>query len=199
MRVHIAQDVLWLDVSVANTLSMDIGDRSHELIRVELHDQIRNFLLHFVELLHHSIGSVRDIVHHHIEVNFIRLISICVEALSHFNAVGVMQHLQNGKLSVLVSFVLENFLDGYCFTSFGNSCLENYSKGPITNDFLGVVGHALYKVKFIDSNLLVASCLRGFVGRRRPMNKTSQRILIEFLEYLVKFESILTIFSKFFF
>ena len=61
MRVHVTQDVLWLNVSVANSLSVNVGDGPHQLIRVKLDNKVWHLLLHFMELLHYSIGSVWDV------------------------------------------------------------------------------------------------------------------------------------------
>ena len=128
MRVHVTQDVLWLDVSVANSLSVDVGNGPHKLVGVQFNNKVWHLLLHFMELLHYSVSSIGDVVHHHVQVNLIRLVSVGVKALSHLHAVGVMQHLQDGQLSILVSFVLEHFLDCYGLTSFGNSSFEHHSE-----------------------------------------------------------------------
>ena len=64
----------------------------------------------------------------------------------------MVEHFQYGQLSVLVPLVLEDFLDGDCFSCLRNGCLEHYSEGTIANDFLSVVCEALlnngnYEVK----------------------------------------------------
>ena len=148
MRVHIAQDVLWLDISVANSLSVDIGDGSHQLVRVQLDDEVWHLLLHFMELLHYSICRVWNIVHHYVQVHLIGLVSVRVEALPHFNAVRMMEHLQNGQLSILVSFVLKHFLNSYGLTSFGDSGLKDHTERSISNNFFSVIGHALKGLSF---------------------------------------------------
>ena len=96
-----------------------------------------------MELFHHSIGSIRNIVHYHVEIHLIWLVSIGVKALSHLHAVGVMKHLQDGQLSVFVSFVLEDFFDSNSLTSFGNCSLKHDPERSIANDFFSVIGHAL--------------------------------------------------------
>lgn len=142
----IAQDVLWLNISVTNSLGMNICNGSEQLVRVHLDNKIRNHLFNFEVLFHDSISSIRNVVHDDIEVHLILVFSISVKTLSHLYAVRVLQHLQNLKFSVFVSFVLENLLDCHCFSSFGNCSLEDDSKGSITNDFLSVVGVWLYKL-----------------------------------------------------
>ena len=128
---------------MANAFSMNISNAPHQLVRIELDNQIWHLLLHLMKLFHYSISSVWNIVHDHVEVNLIRLVSVGIEALSHLNTVGVMEHLQDCQFSIFVSFVLEYFFDGYCFTGLGDGGLENHSKRAISNDFFGVVGKAL--------------------------------------------------------
>ena len=128
MGTGVAQNVLWLDVSMADALCMDVGNRPHELIRVEFDYQIWNHLLHLEVLLHYSIGGIRNVVHHHIEVNLIGLFSISIEALPHFDTVGMMKHLQDRQLSVLIPLILKHLLDCHGFCCLGNGCLENHTK-----------------------------------------------------------------------
>ena len=128
MGACVAQNVLWLDVSMTNSLSVNIGNRPHKLIRVQLYYQIWNHLLHLEVLLHHSICCIRNVVHNDVEVNLIRLFTISIETLPHFNAIWVMEHFQNGQLSILIPFVLEYFLYCYSLTSFSNSCLKHNTK-----------------------------------------------------------------------
>ena len=143
MTTHITQNVLWLNVSMANSLSVNIGNAPHQLVRIELDNQIWDLLFHLVKLFHDSISSVWDIVHDHVEIHFIGLVSVGIEALSHLNTVGVVKHLQDGQLSVLVSFVLEHFLDSNCFSGLGDGGLENHSKRAISYDFFSVICKAL--------------------------------------------------------
>jgi len=56
-----------------------------------------------------------------------------------------MKHFQDLKLSVFVSFVLEDLLDGDCLAGLSNSCLEDYSERAIANNLFSVVGEALLK------------------------------------------------------
>lgn len=128
---------------MTDAFSVDVGDTSHELVCIKFDDQVRNLLLHLVELLHHSVGGIRNKVHNHIQVNLIWLISISVETLPHLHAVWVVEHLEDGQLSVLVPFVLEHFLDGDCFSGLGDGGLEYHTKRAIANDLFSVVSKAL--------------------------------------------------------
>ena len=143
VRLGIAKDVLGLDISMANTFGVNVGNGPHELIGIELNNERWDHLLHFEVLLHYSVGRVRDVVHDHIQVNFVWLVSIRVEALTHLHTVGMVQHLQNRQLSIFISLVLENFFNCNCLAGFRNRGLEHHSERPITNNFFGVIGHAL--------------------------------------------------------
>jgi hypothetical protein len=96
---------------VTNALGVNICNGSHQLVRIKLHNQVWDLLLHFEILFHHSIGSVGNKVHDNVKVDFFGLISISVEALSHFDTIWVMEHLQNSEFTIFVSLVLEYLLD----------------------------------------------------------------------------------------
>jgi hypothetical protein len=149
MRVGIAQNVLWLNISMADSLSVDIGNRSQKLIRVHLHNKVWHHLFNLKVLLHYSVGSIRNIVHDNIKINLVLVLTIRVETLSHLDTVWMLQHFQDLKLSVLISFVLENFLDGDGLTSLGNGSLEDDSEGTISDNFLSVVSVGLLGLFFL--------------------------------------------------
>ena len=128
---------------MADTFSVNISDGPHQLIRVQLDDEVGYHLFHFEILFHDPIGSIRDIVHYHIEVHFVRFVSIGVKTLPHLHTVGVVKHLEDRQLTVLVSFILEDLLDSYRFASFSNGGLEHHTERSISNYFFGVIGQAL--------------------------------------------------------
>lgn len=128
MSASIAQNVLWFNISVADALSVNVSNRPHKLIRVQLDYKIGDHLFHFEVLFHYSVCGIRNVVHHDVEVNLIWLVSICVEALSHFDAIRMMKHLKNRKLPILISLILEYFLDGNSLCSFCNGCLKYHTK-----------------------------------------------------------------------
>jgi len=66
----------------------------------------------------------------------------------------MVEHLQNLQFSVLVPLVLEHFLDGYCLASLRDHCLEDNSKGAISNDLFSVVGEALSLLLLLASVLI---------------------------------------------
>ena len=126
--MHITENVLWLDISVTNALGVNICNGSHQLVGIQLDNQVWDLLLHFEILFHYSIGSVGNEVHDYIKIDFLGLISIGVEALSHFDAVWVMEHLQNSKFTIFVSLVLEYLLDGNSLACFSNGSLKDDTK-----------------------------------------------------------------------
>ena len=113
---------------MADALGVNVSDRAQKLVGVELDEQVWHHLLHFEILLHDAVRCVRDVVHHDIEIDFLRLVTVSVERLAHFDTVRVVQHFEDLQLSVLVSLVLEHFLDCHCLACFRNSRFENHSK-----------------------------------------------------------------------
>lgn len=79
MRAGIYENILGLDVSMADALGMDVGDRAQQLVRVDLHKQVRDHLLHLQILFHHTVRRVGDVVHHHIQVYLVFLVTASVE------------------------------------------------------------------------------------------------------------------------
>ncbi len=152
MSICITQYILRFNISMTNSFSMNVCNWSHQLIRVQFNNQIRNHLFHFQILFHHSICGIRNVVHYNIQINFIWFISISIEALSHFNTVRMVQHFQNREFSIFVSFILKYFFDSYCFSRFSNCCFENYSKRSISYYFFCIICHTLLKHKDFHLN-----------------------------------------------
>lgn len=143
MRIRINEDILRLDVSVTNTLGVNIRNRAKQLVAVKFNEQVRHHLLHFEIVLHHAVRCVLNVVHHNVEINFIRLLTVGIERLAHFDTIRVMQHFQDLQFAVLVSLVLEHLLDRHSFSSFRNRCLEYHAERSVTDDFLGIVSERL--------------------------------------------------------
>ena len=113
---------------MADALGVYVGDRAEQLVSVELDQEVRHHLLHLEVLLHHTVGCVWDVVHNNVQIDFVRLVSISVERLPHFDTVRVVEHFQYLKLSVFVPFVLEYFLDGHCLSRLRYRCFEDNSE-----------------------------------------------------------------------
>ena len=100
-------------------------------------------MFHFEILLHNAVGGIRDIVHNDVQVNLVWFVAVCIKRLPHFDAVWMVKHLQDLQFSVLVAFVLEDFLDGDCFTGFSDNGFEHDTERTISNNFLSVVSKTL--------------------------------------------------------
>jgi hypothetical protein len=57
----------------------------------------------------------------------------------------MVQHFQNLQLSVFISLILKDLLNGDSFSSLRNGGLEDNSKGSIANDLFCIIGEALLK------------------------------------------------------
>ncbi len=128
---------------MADALGMDVSNRSEQLVRVKLDEQVGHHLLHLQVLLHDAVGRVRNEIHHNVQVDLVLLVTIRVEGLAHLHTVGVVQHLQNLQLSVLVALILEHLLDGDCLACLRDRGLKDDAERAISNDFLSVVSEAL--------------------------------------------------------
>jgi len=139
VTLSVAQNVLGLDVSVADSLCVYVGNRAQQLVAVQLYYQIWNHLLHFEVVLHHAVGSVLNVVHHHIQVHLVGLFSIGVKGLAHLHAIRVVQHFQYLQLTIFVPFILKHLLYRYSLTSLSDCGFEHNTKRAITNNFFGII------------------------------------------------------------
>jgi hypothetical protein len=73
MDSRIDQEILRLDVSVANSEGVDVSESAVALVGVKFDEQDLYWLLHFIIVLEHSVDCLRDIVHYHIEIDLIFL------------------------------------------------------------------------------------------------------------------------------
>ena len=85
-------------------------------------------MLHFEILLHHAVRCVWYVVHDDVEVDFFGFVAVSVEGLAHFDAIRVVEHLEDLQLSVLVPLVLEYLLDSYSLSCLSNRRFEDHTK-----------------------------------------------------------------------
>lgn len=90
MSLGVAENILRLDVSVTDSFGVDVGDGSQQLVAVEFDNQVGHHLLHLQVVLHDAVGRILDIVHNYVEVYFIRLITVSVKGLAHFDTVRMV-------------------------------------------------------------------------------------------------------------
>ena len=143
VRTSVDEDILRFDITMANSFSVNVCNRTQQLVRVNFNEQVGNHLLHFQILLHYAVSRIRDVIHNHVQIHLIFLVPARVEGLAHLDAVWVMQLTENLKLAILISLVLEHFFNGDRFPSFSDGGLEHDSKRTIANDFFSVIGEAL--------------------------------------------------------
>ncbi len=98
------------------------GCRVH-LIGVEFHIHQRHSLVHATVVLGNSVHCFRDVFKNQIQV---KLILVCggKEAVLECHYVGMVQQSHDLKLSVLISFVLQDFLNRHGFSSLNALCLS---------------------------------------------------------------------------
>ena len=145
MGACVNENILGLDVSMADTFGVNVRNATEHLVWVKLNEQIWYHLFHLEVLFHYPITGVRYVVHYYIQIDLLGFVTVGVERLPHFDAVRVVKHFQNLQFSILVSLVLEHLLDGHSLTSLCDCRLEYYSEGPIPDNFLSVVGETLLK------------------------------------------------------
>lgn len=71
--VGVEQEVLGLNVTVANALRVDVGQRSEELVSIQLDFQDGHGGLHLVEESRRSVNSFRDKFLDKVEIDFVFL------------------------------------------------------------------------------------------------------------------------------
>lgn len=128
---------------MAYTNGVDVRDGSYQLIGVEFNQQRWHHLFHLHVLLHHSVESVRDKVHHHVEVDLLGLFAVSIEELTHFDTVRVMKSLQNLELTVLIALVLKHLFNSNSLAGFSDGRLEHDAEGAVSHNFLRVVSETL--------------------------------------------------------
>ena len=72
-RVGVEEEVLGLDVSVADALRMDVGEGAEQLVDIQLHLEGRHRGLHLVEKARRSIDCLGNEFLHEVEVDFVFL------------------------------------------------------------------------------------------------------------------------------
>lgn len=73
MRCRIDQQVLRLDVPVADTHGVDVCQCPEGLVGIKLDEEVGHWLLHLVVMLEHSVDCLRNVVHHDVQVDLIFL------------------------------------------------------------------------------------------------------------------------------
>mmetsp|Transcript_48194 Transcript_48194/g.124977 ORF Transcript_48194/g.124977 Transcript_48194/m.124977 type:complete len:276 (+) Transcript_48194:194-1021(+) len=75
VRVAVHEEVLRLDVAVADPHSVDVRTGAAHLVGVQLHEDVRHRLLHLVVMLHDTVNRVAAVLHHHVQISLARLVT----------------------------------------------------------------------------------------------------------------------------
>ena len=61
---------------------VDVGERAESLVSIQFDEEHGHRLLHLVVVLEHAVDGLRDVVHHHIQIDFVLLKSCTSEQRS---------------------------------------------------------------------------------------------------------------------
>ena len=118
---------------MTNALGVNIRKGAEHLVGIEFDEENGDRLLHAVVVLHDAVNCLRNEVHDDVEVEFlfltnkfrVHLIALGEEGVSHFDDGRVVELLHYLELSVLVSLILEHFLNCHDFSCLCVRCLQN--------------------------------------------------------------------------
>ena len=81
MTVRVHEQILRLDVPVADTKRVNVAEGTERLIRVQFYEDHGYGLFHFVIVLQDTEDSFRHIFHYNVEVDLVILVSLRVERM----------------------------------------------------------------------------------------------------------------------
>lgn len=73
MSAGVDQEVLRLNISVTDSDAVDVSQRAEDLVRVELDEDIRNFMLALAVVFNDLIEISRNVIHNNIQIHFVIL------------------------------------------------------------------------------------------------------------------------------
>ena len=91
-------------------------------------------------MLQNPVNCFWDVVHNNVQIDFVWLVSLCVEGVLESDDVRMVQFLHDLQFSVLVPLILVYFLDGDNFSRFCNTGLINDTEGAISDNSVRIVG-----------------------------------------------------------
>lgn len=117
---------------------MDKVEGTTQLINEELDVNCGHVLLVLGEVSTKSVHRVRNELEDQIEIELV-FVAVGIEAVFHLDDVSVAEHSHYLQLSVLESFVLQNFLDGDNLSCLHHFCEEHDAKRAIADDTFSTV------------------------------------------------------------
>ena len=122
---------------------MNISQGFKSLVSIELHQNYRHILLHFVVVFEDAEDRLWNIVHYHVEVNLIRLITLSIKCMFQRYHIWMDKLFHDLELTIFIALVLIHLFNSNLLIIFINCCLKNYTEAAIANNSIGVVGEAL--------------------------------------------------------
>ena len=68
-------------------------------------------------MLKDSTHSFGDVVHYNVQINFVLLVTLCVERMSERDHVRMVEFFHNLELSIFIALILVHFLDRHHLSS----------------------------------------------------------------------------------
>mmetsp|Transcript_7402 Transcript_7402/g.16726 ORF Transcript_7402/g.16726 Transcript_7402/m.16726 type:complete len:262 (-) Transcript_7402:188-973(-) len=140
----IHQEVLRFDVAMTNANSMYVSAAASHLVGVQLNKYLRNGLLHFVVVLHHTVHCIGTVLHHDIQVCFSWFLARSIEGMFQLDDIGMSQFLHYLKLTILVALVLEDLLDGNRLACLHDLCLVDDPEGTTAQHAFRIVSEGWF-------------------------------------------------------
>ena len=118
---------------------MDVSKSTKQLVDTQLDEDHRYPLAEeFCVVTFNVVDSLRDELEHQVQVNLVVAVA-CVETVEETDDIPVAQLLHDLKFTVLVSPVLQDFLDGNGLVRVNACCLEDDTKRALSDDSVSVV------------------------------------------------------------
>lgn len=143
---------------MADTLRVDVGESTEELVDVELDFENRHRCLHLVEESRGAVDRFRDELLDKVQVNLIPLLAVGVVKRLQLDNVGVANDAHDLQLTVLEALILQDPLDRSIFSGRRQLGLEHHTKRTVADDFALRVG----KISGFSSDAVLDSLTNDF-------------------------------------
>lgn len=131
----VEEEVLRLDISVADALRVYVCERAEQLVDVELDLEDRHGGFHLVEVAGCAVNSLGDKLENEVEIDFILAFAIGIVESLELDNVGVSHYPHDLQFSVLEALVLQHSLDGSVLPAGRQLGLEDDTERAIADDF----------------------------------------------------------------
>mmetsp|Transcript_8606 Transcript_8606/g.23343 ORF Transcript_8606/g.23343 Transcript_8606/m.23343 type:complete len:211 (-) Transcript_8606:297-929(-) len=199
MGLNVNQEILRLDVPVADTLAVDVRQRPQHLVHVELDQENRHALVRPNVVLIDLVHGIRHVLQHQVQVQIVRVSMVRagrrlvggglgrsrwgrghgrrptggVETVFQLHYVWMIQLPDNLQLTVLEPPVLEHLLYRHNFIGLNAPGLEHHAKRPVPYHFDRLVP---YGIDFAAVENPVRALRRD--GRRGPRRVPARHLAL---------------------